>query len=118
VLLASSAGTAAARPAQAERTPRPGDAVTLLIRAEDVRLAPAPQADGDWFAGAVSERSFLGATTRLYVKAEEDGRVVIADLAGAPPAWADIGAQVHFGWAAEDALAYSSGTAPSAGSPP
>jgi len=117
VRLFDGAATAAAQPADSERPPRPGDAVTLLVRAEGVRLAPAPQVGGDWFAAAVSERSFLGATTRLYLKAEADDRVVIADLAGAPPAWAEIGAQIHFGWAAEAALAYSSDSMPSSGGP-
>ena len=39
-------------------------------------------------------------------------RIVIADLAGAPPAWAEIGAQVHFGWNADAALAYSANSMP------
>jgi ABC-type Fe3+/spermidine/putrescine transport system ATPase subunit len=111
-------GTAAARWAERGQNPQPGDAVTLLIRAEGVRLAPSPQAVGDWFAGIVAERSFLGAATRLYLKADSGDGVVIADLAGTPPDWAEIGARVQFGWAAEDALAYSAGAAPSPGGSP
>jgi ABC-type Fe3+/spermidine/putrescine transport system ATPase subunit len=111
-------GTAAARWAEPRQNPHPGDAVTLLIRAEGMRLAPSPQAAGDWFAGIVAERSFLGAATRLYLKAEQGDDVVIADLAGIPPAWAEIGARVQFGWTAEDALAYPAGAAPSQGGSP
>src|SRR5262249_20690252 len=104
-------GTAAARGAGRGQRPPPRDAVPVLIRAEGVRLGP-PQAAGDWFAGIVAERSFLGAATRLYLKAESGDGVVIADLAGTPPSWAEIGTRVQFGWAAEDALAYPAGAAP------
>ena len=110
-------GTVGARSAQAGKQSQPGDAVTLLIRAESVQLSATPRSDGDWLAGVVSERSFLGATTRLYVRAEEGGQVVIADLAGAPPAWAAIGARVYVGWASNAALAYPSTSMPTAGSP-
>jgi ABC-type Fe3+/spermidine/putrescine transport system ATPase subunit len=110
-------GTAVARPAESKRAPQCGDAVTLLVRAEGIRLASAPQAGGDWFVARVTERSFLGASTRLYLKAEDGDHVVIADLAGTPPAWAEIGARLHFGWTAEDALAYPSDAALAAGGP-
>jgi TOBE domain len=65
----------------------------------------------------VSERSFLGATTRLYVRAEAGGQVVIADIAGAPPAWAETGARVYVGWAPDAALAYRSASMPPVDSP-
>ena len=109
--------TASARWAQVGRQSRPGDTVTLLVRAESVKLSSARQSDGNWFPGVISERSFLGATTRLYIRAEEGGQVVIADLAGAPPAWAGIGARVYVGWASDMALAYPSTSMPPASSP-
>ena len=114
IRLFDGAATAAAQPAEPECPPQPGDAVMVLVRAEAIGLARVPQVDGDWFAATVSERSFLGATTRLYLKVGAIERVVIADLAGAPPAWAENGAQVHFGWTADAALAYSAGSIDSA----
>ena len=109
--------TAGARSVRAGTQSRPGDAVTLLVRAESVQLSSGRRSDGDCFPGVVSERSFLGATTRLYIRAEEGGQVVIADLAGAPPAWAASGARVYVGWASDAALAYPSASMPPAGSP-
>jgi hypothetical protein len=82
------------------------------VRAEHVRVAERPDGAGDWFPGEVIERSFLGATTRLYVKAGDCEHVVIADIAGAPPAWAEPSATIHFGWAPSDGLAYSRVDAP------
>jgi ABC-type Fe3+/spermidine/putrescine transport system ATPase subunit len=108
---------AGARAVLAGSQARSGDAVTLLVRAESVQLSPEPHGDGSWFAAVVSERSFLGATTRLYIRTEEGGQVVIADLAGAPPAWAETGAKVYVGWPPDAALAYDSASMPPSGSP-
>jgi spermidine/putrescine transport system ATP-binding protein len=106
------AATAEARLADGAKPVRQGDAVKLLVRAEHVRVVERPDGAGDWFAGEVVERSFLGATTRLYVKAGGSEHIIIADTAGAPPAWADPSAAVHFGWNQNDALAYTGGDAP------
>jgi ABC-type Fe3+/spermidine/putrescine transport system ATPase subunit len=106
------AATGVARMADGANLASQGDAVMLLVRAERVRLADHPVGEGDWFAGEVVECSFLGATTRLYVKAAGSERIVIADIAGAPPAWAVQSATIHFGWAPNDGLAYAFGDAP------
>src|SRR5262249_4522746 len=82
-----------------------GTAVTVLVRAERVRIALHPGDEIGWFPAEVVERAFLGAPTRVCPKSEKSDRAVIADLAGAPPPWAAISARVHFGWAAADALA-------------
>lgn len=100
-------GTAAARLADPEKQLHPGDRVTVLVRAEHVHVAVDPSGEGDWFAGEVIDRSFLGATSRLYMKAEGGDRVVIADLAGVPPPWAEPSMKVHLGWAGDDGLAYT-----------
>ncbi len=105
-------GTATARPAESGRRIGVGDPVTLLVRAERVALAAAPNGDGNWFAGEVVERSFLGATSRLYVKVVGSDQLIIADLAGTPPEWAAVLARVHFGWSDDDALAYAPGDVP------
>jgi len=111
--------TAAARLAESGNRPSVGDAVTVLIRAECVRLAPADPSGADgWFAGEVIERSFLGATSRLYVKAGGSDRIVIADLIGPIPPWAQVSAKVQFSWEAENGLVYGLGDAPTAGAPP
>jgi ABC-type Fe3+/spermidine/putrescine transport system ATPase subunit len=107
--------TAAARLVDAAKPVHQGDAVMLLVRAERIRLADRPDGEGAWFAGEIVERSFLGATSRLYVKAEGCDQVIIADVAGMPPAWARQSATVHFGWAGEDGLVYASSDAPSGG---
>jgi ABC-type Fe3+/spermidine/putrescine transport system ATPase subunit len=109
--------TAGARSAQAGIQTQPGDAVTVLVRAESVQLSASPRSDGDWFAAVVSERSFLGATTRLYLKAEGAGHVVIADVAGMPPAWAATGARAYVGWTPDAALAYASASMPPTDNP-
>ena len=100
-------GTATARSAASGKQIGVGDPVTLLVRAERVTLAAVPNGNGNWFAGEVVERSFLGATSRLYVKVVGSDRLVIADLAGTPPEWAVVLARVHFGWSDDDALAYA-----------
>ncbi|HMK67505.1 MAG TPA: ABC transporter ATP-binding protein [Stellaceae bacterium] len=82
-----------------------GAAVTVLVRAERVRIALHPGDEIGWFPAEVVERAFLGASTRFYLKSGKSDRLVIADLAGAPPSWAAISTRVHFGWAAADALA-------------
>jgi ABC-type Fe3+/spermidine/putrescine transport system ATPase subunit len=105
-------GTATARPAASGKQIGIGDPVTLLVRAERVALAALPNGDGNWFAGEVVERSFLGATSRLYVKVVGSDRLVIADLAGTPPEWAVVLARVYFGWSDDDALAYAPGDMP------
>jgi ABC-type Fe3+/spermidine/putrescine transport system ATPase subunit len=100
-------GTATARTAESRKQIGVGDPVTLLVRAERVALAAVPNGDRNWFAGEVVERSFLGASSRLYVKLVGSDRLVIADLAGTPPEWAAVLARVHFGWSDDDALAYA-----------
>jgi general L-amino acid transport system ATP-binding protein len=105
-------GTATARSAESGRRIGVGDLVTLLVRAERVALAAAPHGDGNWFAGEVVERSFLGATSRLYLKVVGSDQLVIADLAGTLPEWAAVLARVHFGWSEDDALAYAPGDVP------
>ena len=105
-------GTATARSAESGRRIGVGDLVTLLVRAERVALAAVPNGDGNWFAGEVVERSFLGATSRLYVKVVGSDQLVIADLAGTLPEWAAVLARVHFGWSEDDALAYAPGDVP------
>jgi spermidine/putrescine transport system ATP-binding protein len=109
--------TAAARLAESSKKTSVGDAVTVLVRAECIRLAAAPNSRDGWFAGEVIERSFLGATSRLYVKVEASDRIVIADLAGSTPPWAQVSAKVHFSWEVEDGLVYAPGDALSASLP-
>ena len=99
-------GTAGAQLADAGIQLRPGDPVNLLVRAEHMRVTVEPVDGGDWFAGEVIERSFLGATSRLYVRAQGSDRVFIADVSGTP-LWANPAARVHLGWASDDGLAYS-----------
>jgi len=91
-----------------------GAVVTVLVRAERVRIALHPQNGPGWFPAEIVERAFLGASTRLYLKSEKSEQIVIADLAGAPPPWATISARVHFSWAAADALVLT-GNSPIAG---
>jgi ABC-type Fe3+/spermidine/putrescine transport system ATPase subunit len=95
-----------------------GAMVTVLVRAECVRIAPHPGDDGIWLPGEIVERAFLGASTRFYLKSARSDRLVIADFAGAPPCWADAGARVHFGWNAVDALAFTRKPAASVGDAP
>jgi ABC-type Fe3+/spermidine/putrescine transport system ATPase subunit len=105
-------GIAVARQTDQGKPLHPGDRVSLLVRAEHVRVAVAPSGEGDWFAGEVIERSFLGAISRLYMKAEGSDRVLIADLTGIPPPWAEPSTKVHFTWAADDGIAYVSENSP------
>jgi hypothetical protein len=90
--------------------------VNLLVRAEHMRVTVEPVDGGDWFAGEVIERSFLGATSRLYVRAQGSDRVLIADVSGTP-LWAKPAARVHVGWASDDGLAYSPDRSPPGNAP-
>ena len=85
--------------------PAPGQHVALLLRAERVRVSDRRPDTGDWIAGRIVERSFLGAVTRMYLKPAGSERVIMADLPGMPPTFADGSAPVYFGWTAADAVA-------------
>jgi ABC-type Fe3+/spermidine/putrescine transport system ATPase subunit len=108
------AATAAAGNSDALGAGRPA---VLLVRAERVKLSDRPGGTGAWLAGRIVERSFLGPITRVYLKAEGSDQLVIADLAGSLPAWADGSAPVYFGWAPEDAIALAPDRAPAGGGP-
>lgn len=60
---------------------RPGDAVTLLVRPETIRIVPVPSADTRIFSGTVRRVVYLGPTAEYEI--DWDGRTLLA-VSGSP----------------------------------
>jgi len=100
---------------------QPGDAVTVVVRPERIRLSAAPAAEGEaggnGVAGRVEECIFRGASRRYRVRLPH-GRIWSVDepATGGGPLHA-AGATVRLSWRAEDCLAVPDGSAPAPTAP-
>jgi ABC-type Fe3+/spermidine/putrescine transport system ATPase subunit len=83
------------------RVAAPGDAVSLVLRAEKVKVSPDDGTRTQTIPAVVVQRSFLGAATRLYLKLDGIDRPLLADL-GEQALFAVPGAKVRIAWDAHD----------------
>ncbi len=83
-----------------------GDQVWIVIRSESVALRQSPSGSGQWLKGKVVERSFLGASSRFYLKTEEGDKLIIADVKWEASAAHLPEQQLYFGWDENDVMLF------------
>jgi putative spermidine/putrescine transport system ATP-binding protein len=80
-----------------------GVETTIIVRPENVRRLRPDERICNELTGDLIETTFVGGSTRYYVRTDNGAVIVVRELTNKIP-WSAAGEKVRIGWAAEHTL--------------